>query len=182
LSARGAPTRSEDLKGVRLGDYRVGSSIHGEQIWLKDKKNLSGFLEKFCTMTLPWYYLSQHERIALIDEMVYYSDGLIAGDMDGKRTIKKGDYVLVEDDNVFVEAKWKEKEIIAYSKEGYSNKQWVMPESWKGVKSVDLYEISINGLEPRESGRKIENGQLELTLDKDEAVSIVPYGFDNQAR
>jgi len=30
LSARVAPTRSEDLRGVRLGDYRVGSSMHGD--------------------------------------------------------------------------------------------------------------------------------------------------------
>ena len=105
----------------------------------------------------------------------------MAGDMHGKKTIKKGDYVLVEDDNVFVEAKWKEKEIIAYSKQGYSNKQWVMPEGWEGVKSVDLYKISINGLEPLESGRKIENGRLELSLDKDEAVSIVPFGFKMEA-
>jgi hypothetical protein len=147
--------------------------MHGEQIWLKDKENLSGFKEQFCTMTLPWYYLSQHERIALIDEVVYYSDGLIAGEVEGRRTIKKGDYVLVENDNVFAEAKWKEKEIIAYSREGYSNKEWVMPESWEGVKSVDLYEISINGLELIESGRKTENRRLELSLDKDQAVTIV---------
>ena len=73
-------------------------------------------------------------------------------------------------------------QIIAYSREGYSNKQWVMPEGWKGVKSLDLYEISINGLEPVESGRKIENGRLELTLDKDQAVSIVPSGFKMEAQ
>ena len=160
-----------------MSDYRVGSSMHGARIWIKDKENMPGFLEQFCTMTLPYYYLSRHERIALIDERVYYSDGLIAGDMDGKKTIRKGDYLLVEDDNVFVEAKWKEKEIIAYSRAGYSNRQWVMPESWEGLKSVDLYEISINGLELIESGRKIENGRLELSLDNDQAVSIVPIGF-----
>ncbi|MCP4313990.1 MAG: hypothetical protein GY790_22270 [Bacteroidetes bacterium] len=181
LSARGATTRAEDMSGVAPGDFRIGTSMHGEDIWLKDKENLSGFLEQFCTMALPWYYLSQHERLALIDETVYYSEGLTAGDVDGRKTIKKGDYVLVENDNVFVEAKWKEQEIIAYSKEGYSSRQWVMPESWEGVKSVDLYEISIDGLEPVESGRKIENGRLELSLDMDQAVSIVPQGFDNQA-
>jgi hypothetical protein len=109
----------------------------------------------------------------LIDEKVYYSDGLIAGDMDGRKTIKKGDYILVEDENVFVVAGWKDREIIAYSREGYSNKEWVMPESWKRVKSVDLYEISINGLEPFESGVKIQNGRLKLSLGKDQALSIV---------
>jgi hypothetical protein len=177
LSARGASDRTEG--GVaRMGDYRVGSSMHGEEIWSNDKKNLSGFLEQFCTMSLPWYYLSQHERIALIDDVLYYSDGLIAGEFNGKKTIKKGNYVLVEDDNVFVEAKWKEKEIIAYSKNAYSNKLWAMPESWKGIRSVDLYKITINGPELIESGKKIENGQLVLTLGKDEGISIVPNGFN----
>jgi hypothetical protein len=176
LSARGATVRTDD-GGIKMGDYRVGSSMHGEQLWLKDKENLTGFLEQFCTMTLPWYYLSQHERIALIDGILYYSDGLIAGDINGKKTIKQGDYVLVENDDVFVEAKWKEKEIIAYSKDGYSNKQWVMPEDWKGVKRVDIYKITIKGLEQIESDIKIDDGQLILTLAKDESVSIVPHGF-----
>lgn len=45
---------------------------------------MTGFLEQFCTMTLPYYYLSRHDRIALIDEILYYSDGLIAGEFDGK--------------------------------------------------------------------------------------------------
>ncbi len=175
LSARGASARAEG-GGVRMSDYRLGSSMHGARIWLNDRENMTGFLGKFCTMTLPYYYLGQHERIALIDGILYYSDGLIAGEMDGRKTIKKGDYVLVEDDNVFVEAKWKAREIIAYSKDGYSNKKWVMPESWKGIKSVDLYEISIDGLELIESGKKIENRRLELSLDKDQAVSIVPFG------
>jgi hypothetical protein len=178
LSARGATERTQGGSAI-MGDYRVGSSMHGEEIWLKDKENLTGFLEQFCTMSLPWYYLSQHDRIALIDSIVYYSNGLIAGDFDGKKTIKKGDYVLVENDNVFVEALWKEKEIIAYSKDGYSNKEWVMPQSWKGVKGVDLYKISINGIEHIESGKKIVNGRLVLSLNKEEAVSIVPNGIDS---
>jgi len=177
LSARGGTTRSED-GDVKMSDYRVGSSIHGARIWIKDKENMPGFLGQFCTMALPYYYLSQHERLALVDDILYYSDGLIAGDVDGKKTIRKGNYLLVEDDNVFVEAKWKEKEILAYSKEGYSNKEWVMPESWAGVKSVELYEVSIDGLELLESGRKIENGRLELSLDKDQAISIVPFGAE----
>jgi hypothetical protein len=175
LSARGASARAES-GDVKMSDYRVGSSMHGARIWIKDKENMTGLLEQFCAMTLPYYYLSRHERIALIDETLYYSDGLVAGEVNGRRTIRKGDYVLVEDDNVFVEAKWKEKEIIAYSKQGYSNKQWVMPKSWEGVKGLDLYEISIDGLELIESGKKIENGRLELSLDKDQAVSIVPIG------
>ena len=112
----------------------------------------------------------------MIDEILYYSDGLIAGEIDGKKTIKKGDYVLVENDDVFVEAKWKEKEIIAYSEEGYDNKQWQMPESWAHVRSVDLYRITIDGVELVVSGKIIEDKRLTLSLDKGQALSIVPEG------
>lgn len=55
-----------------------------------------------------------------------------------------------------------------------------MPKSWKSVKSVksvDLYKISLKGLEQINSGKKIENGRLMLSLDKGEAISIVPNGF-----
>ena len=174
LSARGATERAADGFDAKLGDYRVGSSMHGQGPWREDLESFPGFLGQFCTMTLPWYYLSGHERITLINGTVYYSDGLTAGEVDGKKTIKKGDYVLVEDDNVFVEAGWKEREIIAYSKEGYSNKEWVLPKSWDTVGTADLYRISVNGLERIESAKKIEGGRLTLSLDEDEAVSIVP--------
>ena len=176
LSARGASSRGEG-GDVKMSDYRLGSSMHGARIWIRDKENMPGFLEQFCTMTLPYYYLSRHERIALIDESLYYSDGMIAGDVDGRKTIRKGDYILVEDDNVFVEALWKETEIIAYSRDGYSARQWVMPEGWERVKNVDLYEISMDGPALLESGRKVETGRLELSLDEDQAISIVPMGF-----
>jgi hypothetical protein len=174
LSARGASARSED-GDVKRGDYRVGSSMHGAKLWLKDKENPPGFLEQFCTMALPWHTLSRHERIALIDEVLFYSDGLTAGDVDGRQTVRKGNYVLVEDDNVFVEAGWKEKEIIAYSKAGYADKCWAMPQSWEGIESVDVYRISFDGLAPV-SHKQVEDGRLVLSLDRGEAVAIVPAG------
>ena len=130
----------------------------------------------FCKTTVPWFYLSQHDRVSFFDEVLYYSDGIKAGEEEGKKIIRKGKYVLREDDNLFVEAKWKEKEIIAYSEEGYDNKQWQIPDSWDGIRSVDIYRITIKGVELVESGRTIENAQLTLSLDKGEAFSVVPTG------
>jgi hypothetical protein len=170
LTARGRTSRTDQ------GDYRFGSSMHGETIYLQDQETLPGFLDMFCTTTLPWYYLSQHERIAFSDDVLYYSEGIKAGEEHGNKIIRKGDYVLRENNDLFVEARWKEKEIIAYSKEGYKDKYWQMPGSWKDVERVDMYRITLEGTELLATGKNIESGKLKFSLDKGEAVSIMPEG------
>ncbi len=143
---------------------------------MKDRDTMPGLLHRFCTMALPWHYLSRHERLALVDDVLYYSDGLIAGDVNGRKTIRKGDYVLVEDSNVFAEACWNEKEIIAYSEEGYASKEWVLPASWRGIGTVDVYRISLEGVEIKQPGMDVADGRLTLSLEPGDAVSIVPQG------
>ena len=170
LSARGRTHRDGQ------GDFRFGSSMQGEEIFQKDKDNLPGFLSQFCTMTLPWYYLSRLERVAFIDDALYYSDGVVARVEDGKKIICKGDFILRENDNLFVPALWNENEIIAYSAEGYDNRSWRMPEGWEKVSSVDIYSITMNGSTLKQSAVPVKNGLLMLTLEKEEAVSIVPAG------
>ena len=170
LTARGRTSRAGQ------GDYRFTSSMQGETIYLRDMENLPGFLEMFCKTTLPWYYLSQHDRVSFVDEVLYYSEGIKAGEEHGKKIIRRGDYVLREDDNLFVEATWKEKEIIAYSEDGYDHKLWHLPDNWTGIRRVDLYRITIGGVELVESGRPVVNGKLSLSLREREAMSIVPHG------
>ena len=52
LMARGRTDRGGD------GDFRFGSSMHGEEIYQADKESLPGFAGMFCRTTLPWYYLA----------------------------------------------------------------------------------------------------------------------------
>jgi hypothetical protein len=176
LSARGATQRGVGGQELRQGDFRFGSSIHGEIIFLKDKENLPGFLREFCTMTLPWYYLSQLERVALVKDTLYLSDGVMARVENGKKIIRKGDFIVREDDNLFVPALWKGKEIIAYSQEGYSKREWIMPKDWEGINSVDIYKITLKGTELLQKGAAVNSNKLTLTLGKEEGVSIIPAG------
>ncbi|MCX6872788.1 MAG: endo-alpha-N-acetylgalactosaminidase family protein [Verrucomicrobia bacterium] len=176
LGARGRTTRDGD------GDYRIGSSMHGEDIWQSNwasdnKDNMAGFLGQFCRTTLPWYYLGRFERIKFENDALIYSDGVVARNENGKRIIRKGDFVLREDDNLFVPALWnKNMEIYAYSGPGYENKSWLLPNDWKDVKSVDLYQITVEGCVPLKQGVAATEGKLVLSLKGDEAVSIVPAG------
>lgn len=83
-----------------------------------------------------------------------------------------------EDDDVFVEAVWCEKEIIAYSTFGYDKKSWKLPCGWSDVTAVDLYRITLEGLVEVEKGYSVFDQHLELSLAADVAYSIVPHGKD----
>ena len=170
LGARGRTDRGGD------GDFRFGSSMHGEEIWKSDKENMPGFLGMFCRTTLPWYYLSRLERQKFENDTLYYSDGVVARYEGGKRIIRKGDFVLREDDDLFVPALWHKQEIIAYSKLGYASKSWQLPDEWRKGKAVDLYRITLDGCVPLKKRVLVSDGKLLLSLEKEEAVSILPAG------
>ncbi len=170
LMARGRTDRGGD------GDFRFGSSMHGEEIYTRDRDNLPGFLGMFCRTTLPWYYLSRLDREKFEHDALYYSDGVVARLEKGKRIIRDDEFLLREDDNLFVPALWNEREIIAYSKPGYRNKSWRLPISWSGVSRVDTYRITLDGCVLQNAGVPVADSRLVLSLDEDEAVSIVPSG------
>jgi hypothetical protein len=170
LMARGRTDRGGD------GDFRFGSSMHGEEIWQRDKENMPGFLSMFCRTTLPWYYLSRLERQKFDSGALYYSNGVVAQTEEGKNSIRRGDFVLRENDNLFVPALWHKKEIIAYSGLGYETKSWKLPDDWSDVKSADLYKITLDGCVPSKRRVAVTGSTLVLSLGRDEAVSIVPAG------
>ncbi|HOX40493.1 MAG TPA: endo-alpha-N-acetylgalactosaminidase family protein [Candidatus Brocadiia bacterium] len=168
LMARGRTDRGGD------GDFRFGASMHGEEIWQKDKDNMPGFLGMFCRTTLPWHYLSRLERVKFEKETLYYNDGVIARIENGRKIIRKGDFVLREDDDLFVPALWNEKEIIAYSRSGCRDKAWLLPDDWRDVKGVDISRITMEGLRLLKRDVTVIDRKLSLSLDADEAVSITP--------
>jgi len=171
LGARGRTDRGGD------GDFRFGSSMHGEEIWKNDKTNMPGFLGMFCRTALPWYYLSRLERQKFEKEVLYYSEGVVAGKEAGRKTIRKGDFVLRENDDLFVPALWgKQREIIVYSRDGYEKKSWLLPDGWEDAKSADLYQITLEGCVPLKKDVPVTGGKLVLSLGKDEAISVVPAG------
>ena len=170
LGARGRTDRGSD------GDFRFGSSMHGEEIWKEDKANMPGFLGMFCRTTLPWYYLGRLQRVKFENDALFYSEGVVARKEGGKRVIRRGEFVVREDDDLFVPALWHEHEIIAYSKTGYAGKTWQLPENWGKVKYVDVDRITLEGNVPLQKRLPVLDGHLRMTLEKEEAVSIRPVG------
>ena len=168
LGARGRTDREGD------GDFRFGSSMHGEEIWKQDKDTLPGFLGMFCRTTLPWYYLGRLDRLKVEAGAVHYSGGVIARTEDGKKIIRKGPFLLRENDDLFVPALWNPREIVAYSRQGYTDKSWQVPADWASVKQVTVQNITLQGLASDKTTVPVIDGALRLTLKADQAVSIVP--------
>jgi hypothetical protein len=168
LMARGRTDRGGD------GDFRFGSSMHGEEIYIKDKENLPGFWGMFCRTTLSWYYLSRLERLRFEGNALYYSGGVVARTEAGRNIIRQGEFILRENDNLLVPALWQKRELIAYSKTGYQDKPWRLPAEWSDVKKVDLYRITLDGCTLLKPRVPVHDGYLVLSLGKDEAITIVP--------
>ena len=153
-----------------------GTSMHGEDIIKEDPLNLSGFSQQFCQKTAVWYFLNRLDRkyvvIAKDYKSVQFSNDIrtfLSGD---KYIISQGGVVLVENEDVFIPALWLEKpSIIAYSKNGYKDKEWKLPKEWKDVHSVKLNRVSIKGKSWLEN-INIQTGILKLTLANDEMVLI----------
>lgn len=153
-----------------------GTSMHGEDIIQEDFKMLPGFREQFCLKTVIWYYLNRLDRLYLLKgkdyKAVQYSDKVRTSLSGNEYKVTQGNTILVENEDVLIPALWiNDRSLIAYSKAGYENKTWVLPEDWSKVVRVKLTRISaerktILGL------KKTESGKLTLTIGRDEMLLI----------
>ena len=141
---------------------------------MENKETMPGFLGMFCRTTLPWYYLSRLDRLKVEADAVQYSGGVVAGTEDGKKVIRKGQFLLRENDNLFFPALWNPKEIVAYSRQGYTDRSWQLPEEWTSVQNVVVHDITLQGLASNKTTIPVIDGRIRLTLKADQAVSLLP--------
>lgn len=153
-----------------------GTSMHGEDIIVKDPEDLTGFKKQFSLSTVVWFYLNQLKRNYLLTDKDYkavqYTDDVRTFLSKDTFRLTQGDAVLVENDDMLVPAGWiKGKCFIAYSKNGYQNREWLLPAMYRKIKKVTLYSISKNG-KTKLQERRIKEGKLILSLAKDEMLLI----------
>jgi hypothetical protein len=159
--------------------------MHGEEIFKKDPEKLPDFLHQFCTQTLPGYYLNRCPRIKWTkapgyDEVEF--DGGVVSRVDKKtnvQTITRRGRVLMQGDDVCMPALWlNQPALIAYSLKGYKDKTWELAPTWTCAK-VRLYRLSQEGAQAISGELSVKDKKLTLSLDKDEAVLIVPAEVRN---
>lgn len=140
---------------------------------------------QFYTSTLPYIYLNRYKRKKLTgkkkNRIAYYSDGVVSSLKDS--TLTHHNRILRTGNDLFMPALWRsEREFIAYSANGYQNKQWQLPPDWSDVYSVDLYKITTSGLRYKETRAIQKKGYITLSLEPEEAISIFPSNTRRDAR
>lgn len=105
-------------------------------------------------------------------EKVTYSQGVVT---DWKnKTVSWNGALLRENDNIFFPLVWKDnKEIMAYSKDGYSDREWKLPQGWSDVKAVTISEVNIAGTTKPQTLR-VKDGAIRLSIEPNTILSILP--------
>jgi len=153
-----------------IGDYE--SKITADPV------TLAGVAREFATRTLPWYFLNRKLRISFDGNIARFTDD-IASTYEGKQVVKSGDFHIQDGNDVFIPALWQtHSEIIAYSEAGYKSRIWRLPDNWKDIRRADIYKISLEGQQLKQKNVRLDDQTIELSLNPDELVFIVPAGTD----
>lgn len=165
------------------GSETVQSKFFGEigdyegKIML-DPVNMAGVAKEFVTRTLPWYFLNRKLRVSFDGNIARFTDD-VTSTYDGKYIIKSGDSFIQEGDDVFIPALWKtHNEIMAYSASGYKNRKWQLPGTWENIRQADIYKITLEGYQLKQKNVRLKSRSIELSLDPDESVFMIPAGTD----
>lgn len=152
--------------------------MHGEDIWIENgvdaKAWVTPFMEEFCNLQLPYFYLNRYDRLAIENNgteddpcyRVTFSQNVVS---DGKdmsiskngKILKKGNDILLpltEDNRIF----------IAYSENGKSG-VWNIPDAENGTARV--YEITAEGNKYL-SDAGIKNGSIVLDVKAKQALAV----------
>jgi hypothetical protein len=153
-----------------------GTSMHAEDIVKRDPKELSGFKEQFCLNTVIWYFLNQLERSYLLTQDNYkalqYSNGVRVSLFKDEYRISQNNSVLVENGDMMIPANWiSDDAMIAYSKKGYQNRTWQLPERFMKIRQVKIYRVSQDG-NIFVQAQKVKSGRIILSMQEDEMFYI----------
>jgi len=168
----GMSTRGEDCFNDLADDFRT--IVHWQE----------AFQYQFYTGTLPYMYLNRYRRERLrgkgLQRVAYYSDGLTVSLKDS--LITHHDMVLRQGNDLFVPAVWRtQREVIAYSRNGYASKIWVLPSGWSEVKAVELFRIDGSGQHFLKRLPVVDR-RVCLSLLKGEAIVVRPTQNGSDSR
>ena len=88
--------------------------------------------------------------------------------------MRHGNVLLRDHDNTFfplVQTKDGVPEIMAYSKNGYANRRWTLPDDWKNLTSVEMIPLSEEGL-GQCSTLAVTDGTVTLSLNANSMVIL----------
>lgn len=166
--------------GVDNGEWGklFGSSMHAEAEIKKDPVQLTGILENFCLNTAVWFFLNRLDRKFLVQgkdfKKLVLSQNVESGIRNGQYYLTQNNKPLAEGDDVCLPAAWlSQPALLAYSKKGYKNKTWHLPENMRNEKKLEVYKITTEGKKLLNSIPN-QQGLIKLSMPASEAYLILP--------
>ena len=175
---------SPDVSGsdFDLG-FLFGQSMYGEGLWPtwqkndEDAKNWDKrFAAKFYLNCLQYFYLNSLDRLAVTgigeDRVALFSDDVRVSLRDS--IVSKNDITLREKNTVMYPVLWKNNPTLAiYSQEGSSERIFHLPGIWKFLDEIDVYKVSIRGLQHAGSAL-VQDGEIRLLMEKGQPYILQP--------
>lgn len=162
--------KHEDTMGFLGGD-----SIYGEGSFMMyrdqdPKKWEQAFIRDFVLGVPAWYWQNQMHLLEFRgegDEMeaVYEQNYLVSAK---NRVITQNGYFLREGGDVFMPLMWQKGEYIAYSENGYENREW----HWDGGAEFCCFVLTDEGWQKAENRVVYSDGCLTLSLQPLEVLLI----------
>ena len=126
------------------------------------------------TQVIPMLYFHQSRPIDYDSskKTVTYENGTVSD--YNNQTVRHGNVLLRDHDNTFfplVQTKDGVPEIMAYSKNGYANRRWTLPDDWKNLTSVEMIPLSEEGL-GQCSTLAVTDGTVTLSLNANSMVIL----------
>ena len=121
-------------------------------------------------------YGSQHKTYRFgYDNLKGFKTEKYVKNNDNYRTITAGSATLVNGEDVLMPAVWITKPaLIAYSKNGYSEKNWQLPDKFSRYKNFKIYKVTQQGNQLLQT-LHATNEKLVLTVSPDEMLLLEAY-------
>ena len=168
--------------GVDRDDWGklFGSSMHGEQEIKEDTVSFEKFLGSFCMNTLPWYYLNRLERKYAVEDKDFkkavFSGNVESGSKSGRYYLLQNKDTLASGDDLLIPALWTvSPSVIAFSRNGYENREWKLPTGFGSALEVDVYSISAEGQKFLHKV-KADKGFIRLSVPAGKGFLLRPGG------
>lgn len=153
--------------------FLFGDNAHAEDTFHLDL-GWDTFIKEFCTQTLPYMLYGSRtiEEYDADNKRVTYSGNLVA---DAKTmTLTDNGRLIRQDNDLLIAPVWvREKELIAYSEQGFDGRDWKLPSDWKKVRKVDVYSVGPEGDTYLET-LPVRKSVLNLSVPAGKMYSIRP--------
>jgi hypothetical protein len=154
--------------------YKIfGASVQLEQdLFHQDTMNV---LREFTYRTLPYFFMNKHMRSSYTNGTLYMTEGIVSTETQ----LRQNGNVMRDNEDVFIPEVWRaNKEIMAFSPSGYTNRTWTFPSDWRDIRSVDIYNLTKVGPQLLVPSVSITNHTITVSMSSMQGKIVVPAGSD----